>query len=373
MNQRIMKRVAWSLACGAWLLTAGASAQDEPPKPGIAEPVPPPNAQNPADPLAKVATLKSQDLEQVKGLALQWLAEHQADEAARTKAEEIWSAAQEPGAPGVLDRLARTFALVDDRARLLVELCSQPVRKGPLPLQDWLKNEETGGLERNNLRLFYGRWLSQERLYDELLEQLADLQPADVVEPATLLFHQAVGHHRLLNKEAGLKSVGLLLEDVVDCPRRYKALAGLMQADLQQLEDESLDHIARRMDDIRRHLELGRAGQKVRTEEDGVIASLDKLIEEMEKQQQQQQQQQSSSGNGGSQRSSSPMPDSRLARANGPGDTDRKNVGKTAGWGDLPPKQREEALQQIGKDFPAYYRDVIEQYFRKRASEGSER
>ena len=30
---------------------------------------------------------------------------------------------------------------------------------------------------------------------------------------------------------------------------------------------------------------------------------------------------------------------------------------------------REEALQQIGKDFPSQYRDVVEQYFRKLAAE----
>jgi hypothetical protein len=28
-------------------------------------------------------------------------------------------------------------------------------------------------------------------------------------------------------------------------------------------------------------------------------------------------------------------------------------------------------LQQIGRQFPSHYRDVIEQYFRKLASEGS--
>ena len=66
------------------------------------------------------------------------------------------------------------------------------------------------------------------------------------------------------------------------------------------------------------------------------------------------------------------MPDSRLARARGAGDVDRRNVGKASGWGDLPARKREEALQQIGKEFPAHYRDAIEQYFRKLANEGSE-
>jgi hypothetical protein len=38
----------------------------------------------------------------------------------------------------------------------------------------------------------------------------------------------------------------------------------------------------------------------------------------------------------------------------------------------LPAKEREEAMQQIGKDFPSHYREVIEQYFRKLASEESQ-
>ena len=55
----------------------------------------------------------------------------------------------------------------------------------------------------------------------------------------------------------------------------------------------------------------------------------------------------------------------------GPGEVDRKPIGAKSGWGDLPPKQRQEALQQIGKDFPSHYREVIEQYFRKLAGEES--
>jgi hypothetical protein len=30
-------------------------------------------------------------------------------------------------------------------------------------------------------------------------------------------------------------------------------------------------------------------------------------------------------------------------------------------------------LQQIGREFPSHYRDVIEQYFRRLASEGEEK
>jgi hypothetical protein len=318
------------------------------------------------DALANIPALKAPTGDEVREHAMAWLNEQHAEQAAQAAAGEIW----QPGGAAhalasTIDRLAATFALVDRRAKALVALCAKPRGTAPLAGQDWLADKDTPAFERNNLRLYYGRWLSHERLYDESLEQLSGLEPADVVDPAAVLFFQSVAHHRLLNKTDGLKAIDRLLGEVVDGPARYITVAGLMREDLKGLEDDSLDHISRRMDDIRRRLDLGRAGEKVRTEEDGVIASLDKLIDEIEKQQQQQQ----VSSSGGASRPSQPMPDSRIAKASGPGNVDRKNIGRSAGWGDLPAKDREEALQQIGKDFPSHYRDIIEQYFRKLATE----
>jgi hypothetical protein len=140
-----------------------------------------------------------------------------------------------------------------------------------------------------------------------------------------------------------------------------------MEADLKDLKADTLDHIARRMEDIERRLNLGRAGPKVRSVEDGVIKSLDKLIEDLESQQQQQ-----AGAGGGNLQPRSPAQDSVPMGGKGRGEVAQKNVGRKSGWGNLPPREREEAMQQIGRQFPAHYRDVIEQYFRKLASEGSE-
>jgi len=321
------------------------------------------------DALGNIPVLRAATLDDVREQAMSWLQERRADPATMTAVQEIWrSDAGSFAAASTLDRLAATIALVDPRAKALLDQCAKPADNLALVPPEWLMNAETPPLVRNNLRLYYGRWLSQHQLYDESLEQLAGLEPTDVVDPAALLFYQSVAHHRLLNKTDGLRTIDRLLSQVVEGPSRYVTVAGLMREDLKTLEDESLDHIARQMDDIRRRLDLGRAGEKVRKEEDDVIAALDKLIEDMEKQQQQQQQQ--NAGGGSPPPSSQPMPDSRIAGAKGPGNVDRKNIGNSAGWGDLPAKEREEALQQIGKDFPSHYRDIIEQYFRKLATEG---
>ncbi len=45
-----------------------------------------------------------------------------------------------------------------------------------------------------------------------------------------------------------------------------------------------------------------------------------------------------------------------------------KTSTKAANGADLPPHEREEALQQIAREFPPHYREVIEHYFKRLAS-----
>lgn len=313
-------------------------------------------------------TLRPTSLEQAKRETVAWLRTKQLDDAKLRTIEPLWST--DGASLDLVERLVRTAALGEPQLAALVDYCALAHAGRKLPDVTWLDSESLPALLRHNARLFFGRWLAQERLYDEAAEQLKHLNPDMVVDPSVLLFYQSVVHHRLLDKEAGLRAVDRLLQDVADVPQRFRAVAALMKVDLQQLDDKTLDHIARRMEDIRRRLDLGRAGEKVVKVEDGVIESLDKLIEEMEKQQQQSQ---GGGGSSGAMRPNAPMQQSQAAGGKGAGETDKKRVGNTAGWGDLPPKQREEAMQQIGKDFPAHYRDVIEQYFRKLASEPEKR
>jgi len=142
-----------------------------------------------------------------------------------------------------------------------------------------------------------------------------------------------------------------------------------MEADLKPLKPDSLDEIARLMSDVGRRLELARAGKKVRDEEETIIAKLEKLIEEKEKQQQQQQQQQAGQPQGN--QSNNPAQDSKPAGGpRGKGEVDPKNIGKKDGWGNLPPKERQEVLQQIGRELPAHFRETIEEYFKRLAQDG---
>jgi hypothetical protein len=317
--------------------------------------------------LEKRATWQQPAEAEIKAQIDQWLEDRQADETTRARVETVWSEEMASVlAMETLDRLATTIALVDETTVALVDMCGQG-QPSLVPANfDFLQDTGLPPLVRNNLRLYYARWLAQQEFYDESLAQIADLKPEDVADPASLLFYQGICHHRLLQKDECLASLAKLLENKGQIPKRYETLAMLMEADLSPLKTDSLDEIARLMDDIERRLGFGRAGTRVREEEDDVIAKLDKMIEELQKQQQQ------ASGSGGGQQSGQPMQDSMPGGGSGPGEVEQRRIGSRAGWGDLPPKQRQEALQQIAKGLPSHYRQVIEEYFRKLARDGNE-
>ncbi len=322
----------------------------------------------PPDPvIRKAPTWHPPQVAEVKGQVVAWLQQNVPDAALRFKAlADVGGIADQASGCELLDRLAETLAVADPKVAQLVEICSHPRSSLVLPTFAWLTDAKTPPLVAANMRLYYGRWLVQGQWFEEALEQLGGLKTAEVVAPAELLFYQGVCYHRMLNKVEGLKVINQLLDGAEFSPRRYVAVAYLMQADLSSLEEETLDQIARRMEDVQRRLDLGRAGPKVRKVEDGVVESLDKMIKKIEDEQNKQSQNQSNSL-----QSSRPAQDSTPMGAKAPGDVTKKDIGHKSGWGDLPPKEREEALQQMGRDFPPHYRDAIEEYFRKLAAEES--
>jgi hypothetical protein len=215
-----------------------------------------------------------------------WLQKAGVADDLRQKVADLWKAdLSDPSGPRLLQRLGETFALVDAKAKQVVDVTTKSHDRKDLPSLAWLSDAKLDPLFRDNLRLLVGRWLCQEKLYDESIAVLRDIKPENVVDPASLLFFRSVGYHRLLVKKEGLESIHSLLEEVGDSPQRYVSLAALMEQDLQALKDGSLDDISRRMEDVERRLGLSRAGKVVRKKEDEIISMLDKLIDELEKKQ----------------------------------------------------------------------------------------
>ncbi|HVT29954.1 MAG TPA: hypothetical protein VHE81_18195 [Lacipirellulaceae bacterium] len=290
--------------------------------------------------------------------------------AVQAEVRDRWRASGTEVGSDLLTRLAQSLAKADDRVAELVAFCAGTSLPGQkLPEFAWLADSETPEFVRYNMRLYYARWLVQQGYNDEAISWTEGLSTDDVVAPEELLFYRAVAYHQLVEPDKSDVAIGELLEGQDKLPARYQKLAELMRHDMEGLKDGSLDHISRRMADIRRRLAQGRSGERVQSIEKGVIDSLDKLIKKAEDQAQLQQAQMAA----GSAKTppSTPMQDSHLAEGKGPGKVEQRDIGHGTGWGNLPDKDREKAMQEIGREYPSHYREVIEEYFRRLAAEES--
>ena len=315
------------------------------------------------DALDRAKTWQPMPWETAYDLTQQWLLEAQVPEAATQEILQTWQAANDKSPQDVFETTIDSIRkAVPDAADLI-----DRARRGEIQTEaEWerLNLDAQPGWASNNLKLLFGKSLAVSQLYDESKAILGGLQPRDVADPAGLLFYRAVSHYRLRERDIGIEALDKLLEQESVLPERYAAIAKLMRSDLEKLKEDSLDEVARIMDSIGVRLGHGHAGMRTRDEEQDVIDKLDAMIEELE---QQQQQQMAQAGDAGGTQSNSPAQDSSLPGGRGQGDVGSKDLGDKTDWGNMPPKKREEAMQQLGKEFPAHYRDVIEEYFRRLA------
>jgi hypothetical protein len=318
-----------------------------------------------ADDLATPSSWDFPTTEYIQGELDAWVATQDLDDAAIRVIEQAWRVIDdESSAEALSDAVIRSVkvalpAVADPIAEALGgELIS-------VPDVDSMHLDMLPPVIRDNLKLLFGKSLALGQLYDESKAMLADVDVQHVADPAALFFYRAVGHYRLREKEEGIAALDKLLEREDELPDRYANLAKLMRIDIESLEPDSLNEIARIMDSIHVRLGHGHAGTRVRKEEQDVVDKLDKMIEELEEQLRQMQAMAGGSANG--LQSNAPAEDSMLPGGNAQGDVGRKDLGQKTDWGNLPPKEREESLQQLGKEFPSHYRDIIEEYFRKLA------
>lgn len=283
------------------------------------------------------------------------------DQATLDRVSQLWSTSDQTDEPRDLLRLVvRSFAVVHPETSRFVTSCSylRPTFKVPqMP-----KLDDSPEVYRANIGLFYGRYLAQRRLYDEALVVLEAIDPETCVEPATLLFFKAVCQHQLLKRDDGLKTLRQLLKNTVGVSVSYRQVGELMEYELTNLEEKSLEEISRLMGDVGRRLDLGRGGDRVQKKETEIVARLDEMIEELEKQQ-------GGGGGGGasSQGGSEDSPsngalDSSIKGQKGKGEVDEKKLSGKGGWGMLNSKAETKARESIKRKFPSHYGEAIKRY-----------
>jgi len=186
---------------------------------------------------------------------------------------------RKPPEDEALVRLVETFAVADPRRAKLLAICSQPRSQLIVPAQPWLSDRSAVPLFATISACSTPAGWSTNCCSMKPQEQLAGWSRA-MSWPPPRCFLSKRRVPRAVESRVGLKSIDELLQGEQTSPRRYVALARLMLEDLKGLQDDTLDHIARRMEDIRppaRSRPVARAN-KCGARKTGVVQSLDKLI-----------------------------------------------------------------------------------------------
>lgn len=306
--------------------------------------------------------------DQVQENLIGWLALSKADQEPAAKALQLWAdqaVVKSMTAEETLDRLVASFAIVDPAVHQLVDACRTGSARPVLNFEG--ARAET--FFRNHVQLWYARWLTQHRLYDDAMTLLEPMNPEEVADPASLFFYRAVCRLRLLKPDQAGDDLVLLLNNTLDVPPRFRAVAEMMREEAG-IPAEGLPQVARLMSDVHRRLDLGKSDDPVQKREEEVIAALDKLLKDMEDRQKQQQQQQGEGGGGGSNQSiDQPAGSSAVKGSPGTGDADKKDLTENGAWGMLDKQQEAQARELIRQQFPPNFLDAISRYTRRIAEQ----
>lgn len=274
-------------------------------------------------------------------------------------------AAYAAGDSSGLRQAAMVVARFDGRLSAVVESPRAEFLRRSAGPPAWLAEGDLPVEVKAVIAAFAAERLFASRHYEECLAWLDGVHADDSPAPALVRYLRAASLHQLVRLEEAAEHAQRLLDNPSSVSRRHAAVAELIVRDAWAVNPDTAGHLARPMGDIERRLQLGRAGTPEQSLQREVLEALDKLIDDAE---QQQQQQQSASAAGAQSAPSQAAPDSRPSDLKGPGEVDRRQVAKGGDWGSLPPRERERVTQQIARDFPAYYRDMIEAYFRSLAT-----
>lgn len=317
-------------------------------------------------PVSVAASYAPMSFEDAKERTVRWASEFATEAQPAEALERIWDDVERSRSGRDLhDVVVQSFAAVDPMtAEFLATLDPlSPPLVAPEP--DEVLGSSDDPFFRTNLSMYVGRFLADAKLYEEAIEFFDEGDLSLAVDPATALFYRSVCEHQLLMKEEGLASLRKLLDESHAVPDSYIVVGRLMLAELNALEDDSLDEIAGLMRDVERRLTLARGGQRVQKKEEAITAKLDEMIKKIEEQMSQSSNS-SGGGSGGQNQSSNPLGDSIVKGSTAPGEVDEKDVRRAGGWGDLPPREREQAKNEIEKAFPSNYSRLINEYFLKR-------
>ncbi|MEK6644056.1 MAG: hypothetical protein AABZ08_09115 [Planctomycetota bacterium] len=173
-----------------------------------------------------------------------------------------------------------------------------------------------------------------------------------------------------LDYESAQATLEDFLKRFPTAPERLRVTAVQIVTELSRRTPRRLGDVHDLMNSARRQISHGDVGEPVRHRQDQAIVMLEDLIKDAEEQEKNQSQNNKSGGGKGVQPSGN-QPGGGAKQSNLPGGAEKDAIlrqtrakpGDT--WGKMPPKEREQILQSIQKQFPSRYRDLLEQYYRE--------
>lgn len=178
-----------------------------------------------------------------------------------------------------------------------------------------------------------------------------------------------------LDYEAAQATLEDFLTRYPHAPERLRVTAVQIVTELSRRVPGRLGDVHDLMNAARRGLAQGDTGVVVVGRQERAVALLDDLIKEAEEQEKSQDQ----GGGGGKGKGGNPnsgnQPGGGAAQSVLPGGPQRDAVLGQAkarpgeAWGKMPPREREEILQSIQKQFPSRYRELLEQYYKELAKD----
>lgn len=206
--------------------------------------------------------------------------------------------------------------------------------------------------------------------YDTALSLLNMVDPK-TVNHDEYYFKRSVCQFATLDRKGAAESIKEV-EDSFNLPRRHHALVSMMKEDLDKWKDGDLSDVSRRMRESGERLENGKVGPITQEKQKKILFRLDELIKEKESQAKGGQANAGGCPDGGKRTPGasggppvSPAQDSQGGNEGGKGEVlERKIKHYQDNWGTLPEHERARAIQELTKDVPPRYKQVIEEYFK---------
>lgn len=198
--------------------------------------------------------------------------------------------------------------------------------------------------------------------------------PLDRYTPGAdhMLFMLGYSYIRELRYEAAKAILTRFLQTYPQAPQRLRVTATQIVTEIDRRIPGKLGDVRDLLVYAHQRIELGDTGEPVSLRQQQAVALLDNMIHEAEENEKNARQKSPSGGGKGNKpQPSSGAKESRIPTGAPAGDTVLRRSRVTPGeaWGKMPPREREQIIQTLQRQFPSRYRDLLEQYYRQLAKD----